>query len=260
MTVRDIRIRHALGLLTAVTTTAALSACDGYEVAEGECRDVYGADVCTWAAWSGSTLAEFGVTFPIAAAENVPEAMEMTWPPAPIAILDLPDGVEEYTGFGHFELNWEHHGHPPATFREPHFDFHFYAIPSEALSDIDCHDLTKPDRLPTGYTLPDAPAPDESILTGLCVPSMGMHAMTQEELESTDPFTATMLIGYYSGEVIFIEPMVSRAKLLEQAPFSLEVPPLEGLVEGIRYPTSFRAEFDGERREYRLVFTDFVAT
>lgn len=227
-------------------------------VVEGDCRDVYGADVCTYAAWDGTILAEFGVTFPLELAENVPTEMEMVWPPAPVAILDLPDGVEGVTGFSHFELNWEHHGHPPQSFMEPHFDFHFYSIPSDRLSQIDCNDPTKPDRLPAGYVLPDATDREHGVLTGLCVPSMGMHAMPEYLAESSDPFTATVLIGYYSGDVIFVEPMVSQAMLLEGEDFSLEVPSVPVLAETLAYPSRFRAVFDESSGEYRLIFSDFA--
>lgn len=77
------------------------------EAVQGECRDVFGAEVCTWATFSGTRLVEFGVTLPLESVENVPETMAMVWPPAPMAVLALPDGVEEFSGFTHFELNWE---------------------------------------------------------------------------------------------------------------------------------------------------------
>ena len=227
------------------------------EAVEGECRDVFGSQVCTWATFSGTRLVEFGVTLPLESVENVPETMTMVWPPAPMAILALPDGVEEFSGFTHFELNWEHHGHPPETFTTPHFDFHFYTVPTESISEIDCNDLTKPEDLPSGYSLPDAIDPERRLLTGLCVPSMGMHAMHADDLASSELFTATMLIGYYSQELIFIEPMVSRARLLEAKDFSLDIPSLPAS-ENARYPTRFDAEFDESSRTYRMAFSEFA--
>ena len=229
------------------------------EAVEGECRDVFGSEVCTWATFSGTRLVEFGVTFPMQVVENVPADMLAVWPPAAMAFLALPDEAEELTGFTHFELNWEHHGHPPETFLEPHFDFHFYGISSEDLDAIDCTDKTKPEKLPPDYVLPAAVDPEHGVLTGLCVPVMGMHAMRQGELESSEPFTATVLIGYYGGDLIFVEPMVSRSTLLEEKSFSLDIPPLAGLAETIRYPTRFHAEFDQSSRTYRMVLSEFAA-
>ena len=95
------------------------------------------------------------------------------------------------------------------------------------------------------------------MLAGLCVPSMGMHAMHRDDLEGSGPFTASMLIGYYSGDLIFVEPMVSRAKLLEAKDFSLDVPSLPSS-ETIRYPTRFQAEFDQSSRTYRMVLSEFA--
>ena len=241
-----------------VVATGLLS-CSRTRMVEGECRDVFGAEVCTWASFSGTGLVEFGVTFPLQVAENAPADMEMVWPPAPMAILALPDEAIELTGFTHFELNWEHHGHPPATFMEPHFDFHFYAISSEELSAVYCTDSTKPEMLPPDYVLPDVTDPEHGVLPGLCVPSMGMHAMRLDELENSEPFTASMLIGYYGGKMIFVEPMISRSTLLEGKGFSLDIPPLAGLAETIQYPTRFHAEFDQSSRTYRMVMSEFAA-
>lgn len=246
-------------VLTGLVVIPLTLSCDDTRVVQGECRDVYGADVCTWATFVGGDIEELGVTFPLEAAENVPAEMEMVWPPAPIAVLAFPAEAAQHTGFRHFELNWEHHGHPPATFMEPHFDFHFYTIPSEELESMDCSDTTKPERLPPDYVLPDAEDPEHGVLTGLCVPAMGMHAMRQEELESSEPFAATMLVGYYGGDVVFVEPMISRAKLLEGQSFSLDIPPLEDVAETFRYPTRFDAEFDESSRSYRIVLSGFAA-
>lgn len=258
MALQSFRADHRAWLTVLAVATPLLLSCDDTRLVEGECRDVYGADVCTWATFAGTDLSEMGVTFPLAVAEAVPEEMEMVWPPAPIAILEMPQEATDLTGFTHFELNWEHHGHPPETFMEPHFDFHFYTIESDELGRIDCRDPTKPERLPAGFVLPDASDPERGVLTGLCVPSMGMHAMRNEELSSSEPFTATMLIGYYAGDVIFVEPMVSRARLLEEEGFTLDIPPLREYAEMIRYPTRFRAEFDQSSRTYELVLSDFL--
>jgi len=246
--------------LIGLTAVAVLAGCgEATRRVEGECRDVYGADVCTWATFSDGAIDELGVDFPVAVAENVPEEMQMVWPPAPIAILEFPAEAVAATGLTHFELNWEHHGHPPQTFMEPHFDFHFYGIAPDRMSSIDCRDDTKAETLPEGYVLPDASDPEHGLLTGLCVPSMGMHAMTREQLASDEPFTATMLIGYYGGEVIFIEPMISRATLMEDRSFALDVPSLQGPTEITRYPSAFRADFDAGSGVYRLVFSGFTS-
>jgi hypothetical protein len=94
-------------------------------------------------------------------------------------------------------------------------------------------------------------------LTGLCVPQMGMHSLLTSEMESTSLFRGTMVIGYYQGKAIFIEPMITKEMLLEQKAFDLPIPAIPGLT-GNR-PRTFRAEYDTTQKAYRFVFSDFGA-
>ena len=81
--------------------------------------------------------------------------------------------------------------------------------------------------------------------------------MAEEEIEETDSFEASMIVGYYGGEPVFLEPMVSRELLLRKSDFALPVPAIENLPAGVHYPSEFRAEYDAKERLYRLVFTGF---
>lgn len=63
-----------------------------------------------------------------------------------------------------------------------------------------------------------------------------------------------MIVGYYGGRPIFVEPMVSRAQLLRRADFELAMP---ASPDGVRYPTRFRAEYVTRSDAYRLVFSGF---
>jgi hypothetical protein len=64
-----------------------------------------------------------------------------------------------------------------------------------------------------------------------------------------------MVVGYYRGKAIFIEPMLTRAMLLEKKSFDLPIPVIPGL-EGT-YPRVFHAEYDAQSNAYRFVFSDF---
>ncbi len=246
---------------------AVLSAC-GKEVpvaeVEGECADVYEAQVCTWARMQGTTLVAVGVTVPIASIENAPDDQQMVWPPAQTAALRMPQSAQQQAGLTELTMFWEAHGHPPGPYLTPHFDFHFYTIPPTERSAIDCTDETKPSVMPAGYTLPDVILPPplaqmagDSILIGLCVRQMGMHSLLTSELESTDTFRGSMVIGYYHGMPIFIEPMVTRALLLEKQSFDLPIPSLPSMTGA--YPRSFQAAYDAERQVYHFVFSEFAA-
>ena len=221
----------------------------------GECADAYGGQVCTWATLerNGGRMVEFGATVPIATIEGAPAEGEMHWPPHATASIPLPQEARA-AGFDHLKLYWEHHGHPPGPYLVPHFDFHFYTISPAATREIDCADARKPAAIPAGYALPDVEIPGLGSLVGLCVPEMGMHALLNRELQADAPFRGTMVLGYYGGRFVFVEPMITRAMLLERRSFTLDVPALPAPIPGVRYPTAFRADYDERARAYRFRF------
>jgi len=222
------------------------------------CGPVLEREVCTWVLMDGAAVLELGVTVPLGLVEAVPADAEMSWPPQELAAIALPEAARARLGIDHLGINWEAHGHPPDPFMTPHFDFHFYSLTSEQLLGVDCADESKPSRLPPGYRLLDIDVPGLGMLVGLCVPRMGMHAIPEDDIERADPFTATMMIGYYRGEAIFFEPMVSRDRLLERSNFMLQVPKTGDLPAGIRYPTDFSAEYDAGKDRYRFVMRGFL--
>jgi hypothetical protein len=241
------------GVITAVAVT--LTACNRRQVVQGECRAVHGADICSWGEVSGSTVLAFGATVPMAAIANAPDDAPMAWPPVANAVIRLPDRVAAATGFDNLTVFWEPHGHPPEPYLTPHFDFHFYHMPVADVAAIDCADSTKPERLAAGYELPDVTIPPVGNLVGLCVPGMGMHALLATELEATTLFEKTLVLGYYQGRPLFVEPMLTRATLLERRSFTLDVPEVPGRAATGRYPTRFRADYDSVAQSYRFVFS-----
>ncbi|MCB1671054.1 MAG: DUF5602 domain-containing protein [Gammaproteobacteria bacterium] len=227
----------------------------------GDCAALFGANVCTWTINEAGRLTALGVEIPLAAIESAPATTEMTWPPATAAAIHYPQPVQAATGLQHMTINWESMGHPPLPFLTPHFDFHFYLTDPEQRTAIDCLNNRKPELMPPGYGLPDLALPPEMAaltgtdeLIGVCVPQMGMHAFRLSETEGTEPFSATLLIGYYDGNPLFFEPMVSRAFLLGRHSFSLEIPPVPGLD---RQPSRFDARYDSGRDAYRFLLSGF---
>jgi hypothetical protein len=253
--------RRVAAAVTLVLTAGALAAFmpRGAPSTTRTCTMVLESEVCAWVTLDGDRPLELGATIPIALIESVPLDAEMTWPPRQLGTLELPTEARTALGIDHLAINWEAHGHPPATFLAPHFDFHFYSITREAVAAIDCADESKPAAVPGGYALPDIDIPGMGTLVGLCVPLMGMHAMPAADAGATDAFDASMVVGYYGGEPIFFEPMVSRALLLERSDFALPVPAVHGLPDGVRYPAELRAEYDEKNRQYRLIATGFGA-
>ena len=246
-------------IVSTIVLSAAATSPGTAQVPEGAARScglVADQEVCTWVRMDGETVTELGATIPLKLIEGVPLDAEMTWPPAQMGAIPLPEQARKSLGIDHFGINWEAHGHPPGPFLTPHFDFHFYSVTGQELEALDCADESKPSTLPSGYALPDIDVPGLGMLLGLCVPRMGMHAMPADEIEADGPFSATMVMGYYGGEAIFFEPMVSRDRLLERSDFDLDVPPVS-LPDGVRYPTRFNAKYDGANDRYELVMRGF---
>lgn len=253
--------RHRAGFLAgaAGVLLSGLAACSKRQIVQGECRPVNGANVCVWAESSGNTLVAFGATVPVGSVENAPADAPMVWPPVAAAAIPLPEAVSSATGFTVLTVYWEAHGHPPGPYLVPHFDFHFYTIPAGDADAIDCADSTKPGRLPTAYELPDVSIPQLGNLIGLCVPKMGMHALLGAELHAPTTFQKTMVVGYYRGRPIFVEPMITRATLLERRSFLLGIPDVPDRPANVRYPTRFRADYDSTSQAYKFVFSDLTA-
>lgn len=230
----------------------------------GECADAFTGRLCTFAQTNGDSLVEVGATVSIATIAAAPEAHEMAWPPAADAALGMPGSTVSESGLQEFTFFWEATGHPPGPFLTPHFDFHFYLVPQAERLAVDCSDRSKPAVLPAGYTLMDQALPPEmaamigaDTLFGLCVPQMGMHGLLAAELESAAPWRGGMVIGYYGGHPIFIEPMITKAMLMEKKSFNLPIPEIPGLAGP--YPRSFNATWNEAEQSYRFAFSGFAA-
>ncbi len=247
------------GLLGAIVLSACAQDVPVVEVT-GECANVHQAELCTWAQMQGETVLAVGATVPMASIANAPDDMPLAWPPVQAATLRMPESAQQQSGLTEVTVFWEPHGHPPGPYLTPHFDFHFYTIPRAERMAIDCADETKPSVMPAGYSLPDVTLPPEmaggSTLIGLCVQEMGMHSLLTSELESTDLFRGTMVLGYYHGKPIFIEPMVTRALLSEERSFDLPIPSIPGMDRA--YPRAFQAEYNAQQQAYRFVFSEFA--
>jgi hypothetical protein len=234
------------------TLVAVLAACAGEQVVQGECQSVFDGDVCTWGTMVGDDIVAFGATVALASVENAPSEGEMVFPPPFVGIIALPDEVATATGFDHLGMNWEPHGHPPSLFLTP-----FYTVDPDRVQAIDCSDVSKPTDIPAAYTLPDLEIPGLGELVGLCVPTMGMHAMLEAEVDATEPFGASMILGYYKRNLIFLEPMISQSKLLGAQSFTMDIPAVQDPGANVQWPTSFEAVYDEASRTYRFVFSGF---
>jgi hypothetical protein len=228
------------------------------QVVQGECRAVHRADVCAWDRMAGDSLVAFGLTVPMQVVDSAPMDAPMVWPPVAAATIPLSPAARA-AGFDNVTIFWENHGHPPAPYLVPHFDFHWNTVTSADLGAIDCADQTRPAHVPAAYELTDIDIPGLGTLVGLCVPQMGMHALASADLAAGTPFEQTMIVGYYAGRPIFVEPMITQGTLLSRRNFPLTVPAVPDGQPGVRYPTHFVAEYDSTAHAYRFAFSGLGA-
>jgi len=220
----------------------------------GASRSINGAEVKTWAKVTATNqVLEVGVTIPMALISNPPDAPG-DGPAGSLATLDFPAQVKNSTFFNHFEIQWEAHGHEPERYESPHFDMHLYGITPDQVLAIAGPDTAPPDadRLPTGYGYPSVFA---------AVPQMGVHAANGAEFApGAKPFDLSMILGYWHGSQIFIEPMMTQSTLKAKASYSMDVPRPATLGRQTLYPGKFRASYDAATDSYNIVFSDFTAT
>lgn len=256
------RVNRACVLAAAALCVFAVSA-PAAEM-QGECVDVYGGQVCTTARMKDGKVTLVGATIPIAAIENAPSEGEMeAWPPVALAKPKMPEAATKASGFTELTMYWEPHGHPPGPYLTPHFDFHFYFVPADEVAKIDCSDTGKPAELPKGYTLPDVNLPPEMAkmigrptLVGLCVEQMGMHAVPEAEMVAGKLFTGDIIVGYYQGKPLFVEPMLTKELLMKKQSFEYAIPSIPGYTGTM--PTRFLAKWDEGQQAYHFVLSGFT--
>lgn len=148
---------------------------------------------------------------PISVGARIPASMVEN-PGHDMFELVVPIPHKRHLPFTHLYFMWNPHGHePPGIYDVPHFDVHFYVIPSQVRQNITCAGADEakcmmqpsPDALPADY----APTPAG-------VPMMGWHWVDILSPEfHGQPFTSTMVVGYYEGKMAFIEPMITQSFL-----------------------------------------------
>lgn len=217
----------------------------------GETVLVGGRSVSTWA-WldADDSPVEAGVSISYAILSDPPDGLG-SGPAGAIAVADFPREVQASSILNHFEMHWEAHGHTPAPFEVPHFDLHFYGIPSWQVAGIGSSDTAAPaaSRVPAGYVYggPDA-----------FVPQMGAHALNPADLQK--PFEAVLILGYYEGNMIFVEPMVTRRFFETKRDFSFAIPmPAEAGAQTL-YPTRVDGRYEWATDTYQLTFSGFRRT
>ncbi len=170
-------------------------------------------------------------------------------------VLDLP--ANNPTPYRQALVHWNPGGHePPGTYDEPHFDFHFQLIDEALRATITPE---HPEWEARGSRLPaSARMPQGFEAWPPAVPGMGVHWIdpTSPELNG-EKFTKTFLFGSWDGELVFAEPMITKA-FLESRPNYTAALPLPRDKGGRGYhPTRYGVRWDPAAREYRVSLQGF---
>jgi hypothetical protein len=169
-------------------------------------------------------------------------------------LLELPTNPIEYeltfppeasaSAFQYAVVSWNPQGHAPiGIYDVPHFDFHFYSLSREERQRItttgeDLERVTKaplPKFMPTGYIPePTAPAPGE-----------GRHWVDSRSPEfQGQPFTKTLIYGTYDGEIVFVEPMLTKDFLETKLSITESIALPSAYSQTVYYPTHYSVKYN----------------
>jgi hypothetical protein len=170
-------------------------------------------------------------------------------------ILPLPAEAANL-GYDHVGMDWNPEGHiPDGIYNMPHFDFHFYMISQADKEKITlegedlarAHKAPAPEFMPEGYVLPE----------GTEVPRMGAHAIDPSSPEfNNKPFTKTFIYGFYDGQMVFLEPMITRTYLETRPDITDPIKLPRAYAKHGYYPAVYRVKHDAVQQEYEISLGD----
>jgi hypothetical protein len=222
----------------------------GYSRVEGQSGFINGQRVSTWAdVDSMNRVQAVGVTLPASLIQNPPHT-QGTGPAGAQVSLLFPEVVRNTTFFNHFQAHHEHEGHPPPMYSKAHWDFHFYGIPEDQVLAIAPPDSVAPaaNRVPPGYIYPGVEQ---------AVPEMGVHAIPESDLDPEFNFQHTMIFGYWGGNMIFVEPMITDAFLQGRQTWSTPLAQPQVLGRSALFPRRFESRYNAATNTYTLIYSDF---
>jgi hypothetical protein len=170
--------------------------------------------------------------------------------------LRFPPEVAE-TAFSHMGFNWNPEGHgPKGIFTRPHFDVHFYMATPEYrhgiivdLQDADPIHVRTSNLEPPGQFLPS----DYQLAPNTAEPRMGSHYadVTSSQLKPGN-FSNIFLIGVHGGNILFWEPMITKAYLETNPNFTAKLKLPDAYPVSGYYPTAYSVVYDQERKEFDI--------
>jgi len=174
--------------------------------------------------------------------------------PATPTMLHLPfpkeAGDTQYT-FAMFD--WNPAGHAPNhVYTVPHFDFHFYMAKE--------HDVMAISGGPDPVVAESRFVPKDYISPGNeAVPAMGVHWVDATSGEfNGKTFDQTFIWGFSRGQLLFIEPMVTKAFLESRPSFTTELKQPESVQRAGLYPKRYSIRHDAAAKVYRITLDELT--
>jgi hypothetical protein len=217
----------------------------------GETKALGKGQVRSWVKLDGSgNPTAIGLTFGEAALSNLP-----TEPPPGAEgteiSLALPSQAAS-TAFNHVGLWWNPHGHLPAKIYDvAHFDFHFYMITEQERNGITVQgdDVARSNKQPAAEFVPEG----YTYIPDSAIPRMGAHWVNPLSTElHGQTFTRTFLYGSYNGQLIFGEPMITKAFLEAKTDVTEPIKLPAKYARHAYYPTKYSVKYDPIKKEYTV--------
>jgi hypothetical protein len=155
-------------------------------------------------------------------------------------------------GYNHAELDWNPNGHEPLQiYGYPHFDFHFYMVGDDELGTI----IPGPDTV----AVEPQYIPKDYVSGVMAVPNMGVHWIDTLSSEFRgQQFTTTFIYGFYHGNMLFVEPMITREYLETHPDVTIPVKQPAAFQTPGYYPTKYSIHYDAGKKEYTVALEGLV--
>ena len=188
---------------------------------------------------SRGVATSIGVELSESALSGLPTTATMLHLPFPTAA-----GSTQYT---FAMVDWNPAGHEPDhVYTIPHFDFHFYMAPENEVMAIPGG--TDPVVAESRFVPPDYIAPGNA-----AVPAMGVHWVDATAGEfNGKTFDQTFIWGFDRGQLLFIEPMITKAFLEATTSFTTELKQPESVQRAGFYPKRYSIRHDAAAKVYRV--------
>ena len=204
---------------------------------------------------------EVGVRLSATALDNLPQDAG----PAQATMLAFPDRRPHPVQPRHAELE-PAGARPGRLFGRPHFDVHFDMVPMGAMQAISPSDrqftakaqhLPDPKYIPQGYVVP----PGSSAATQ-AVPGMGVHLVDGSDstlVPGKYNFQQIIINGVWDGRYTFIEPMITRERLLTQPDVQGNLKQPQAYQMTAFYPTTYGIHVDPQTKDYLIALTGLTS-